>query len=340
MTRIFLLALCLQFSVFFLSGQEKTDSIKPITVKHSFFANVFTGFYYSLSDQAIPRTGFDFSTGLLGYRADWDDKATVTLIYDVTKTTNEIIVTDTSGNVLPATWFKGSDYTAFLKMAEIDFKPYKWLEISVGQMLNQQYLTFQDKFWGFRYVATTFQELYRFGSPADFGARVTYKMDKKLNVSAGAVNGEGPFRRQDNQGTIQFFGNVEWFPVKGFTIKAFADYLPVEGKDPRSAFSFFSGYKCDKWRLGAEYSRVENQANVTGNTWEGTSVYGAYKIAGQWQVLARWDNMLQTSAYKNAHYIIAGAEYEPYKGLYISLNGRFLSEGEIPWIFMNFGAKF
>lgn len=161
-----------------------------------------------------------------------------------------------------------------------------------------------------------------------------------MNVSVGAVNGEGPFRRQDNAATVQYFGNVEWFPVNGFSVKAFADYLPVENMAARSAISFFMGYKCDNWRLGAEYNRVENQSNIDGNTLEGTSVYGAYKVKEQWHILVRWDNLIKTSAYDDEHYIIAGGEYEPYKGLYISLNGRFLSEGEIPWIFMNFGAKF
>jgi hypothetical protein len=332
------------FLIFFIPvfsfSQENPDSSRQITIKHSFFANIYTGFYYSVSKEAIPRSGFDFSTGLLGYRADWDDKATVTLIYDVSKTTNEIIVTDSTGNILPVKYNKGSDYTAFLKMAEIDFKPRPWLEISVGQLLTQQFLTFQDKFWGFRYISTTFQELYRFGAPADFGARITYKLPGKLNVSAGAVNGEGPFRRQDNDATIQYFGNMEWFPVKNFSVKAFADYLPAKGKDPRSAISFFAGYKCEKWRLGAEYNRVENQSNIYGNTWEGTSVYWAYKIQEKWHLLARWDNLILTTVYKDQHYLIAGGEYEPYKGIYISLNGRFLSDGSIPWVFMNFGAKF
>jgi len=321
-------------------SQEKTDSIKPITVKHSFFANIYTGFYYSFSDNAVPKTGFDFSTGLLGYRADWGDKATVTLIYDVSKTTNEIIVTDTSGNTLQTTWYKGSDYTAFLKMAEIDFKPYSWLEISIGQLLNQQYLTFQDKFWGFRYISTTFQELYRFGNPADFGARITYKYKNALNFTIGAVNGEGPFRKQDNDATIQYLCNIEWFPIEGFTIKAFCDYLPVKDKSPRSAVSFFTGYKCNKWRLGIEYNRVENNLNIKSAFLEGTSVYGAYKIKEKWHLLVRWDNLTKTTVYENDNYIIAGAEFEPYKGLYVSLNGRYLTKGEIPWAFMNFGAKF
>ncbi|PKP17826.1 MAG: hypothetical protein CVU05_14795 [Bacteroidetes bacterium HGW-Bacteroidetes-21] len=339
MIRVYLLSFSflLGLSVF---AQEKTDSIKPLEIKHSFFANVYTGFYYSFSDKAVPRAGFDFSTGLLGYKADWGDKATVTLIYDVTKTTTDITVQDTANRPLTVNYFKGSDYTAFLKMAEIDFKPRKWLEISVGQLLNQQYLTYQDKFWGFRYVATTFQEFYRFGSPADFGTRVTLKLKDKLNFSLGAVNGEGPFRKQDNDATLQYFTNIGYMPVKGFIVKVFADYLPIDGRPARSAISFFTGYRCTDWRIGVEYNHVENNLYTIGNTLQGTSVYGAYKIADKWNILARHDYLIKTSTYEKAHYIIAGCEYEPYKGIYVALNGRFLSEGEVPWIYMNFGAKF
>ena len=65
----------------------------------------------------------------------------------------------------------------FLKMAQIDWKINDVLELNVGQLLNEQNLTLQDKFWAYRYVAVTFQEMYRFGMPADFGARIKFNIN-------------------------------------------------------------------------------------------------------------------------------------------------------------------
>lgn len=340
MKRITLIFFILFLSFKGIFSQVKTDSIPPLEIKSSFFANIFTGFYYSTNKNIKPKAGFEFSTGLIGYRADWGKKASATLIYDVTRTTSDIVVTDSNNTVHNVSLFKGSDYTAFLKMAQIDFRPYEWLEISAGQMLNQQYLTFQDKFWGFRYVATTFQELYRFGSPADFGLRITGKYKNKLNFTLGSVNGEGPFRKQDVDAGFQYFSNIEWMPFKGFTAKFYGDIFPINNKSTRGTLSFFTGYKSDNWRLGVELNHIENYGNVKGKSWDGVSTYGAYKISKGWHILLRHDYLIETATYKNEHYIIGGCEYEPYKNLFVSLNGRYLTAGEVPWVYFNLGAKF
>jgi len=318
----------------------QNDSIPPISIKSSFFGNIFTGFYYSPGDKYKPASGFELSTGLMGYKASWGDKASATLIYDVFRTTNNIEVRDTNKNLLDVSYTRGSDYTGFLKMAQIDFNLGKGFEFSIGQLLNQQYLTYQDRFWGFRYVATTFQEMYRFGAPADFGARLTYNHNNKLKLTLGSVNGDGPFRLQDKEGYMQYFTNIEWSPIKEYILKVFVDHSPVKNMPSRNAISLFTGYKTDNWRLGIEYNRVENHLNNSIFDLSGTSVYGAYKLKEGWHLLFRHDYIEKSMTTEKDNYIIAGCEHEPYKGLYVSLNGRFLSKTEISWIYFNFGARF
>lgn len=326
-----------------ISGQvlrAQTDTASTLEFRQSFFANIFTAFYYSPGEKAVPGKGFEFSTGLFGYKAQWGDRATGTLIYDVYRTTDNIHVVDSNNNPLAVSYFRGSDYTGFLKMAQIDFRVNSWLEFSAGQLLNQQYLTYQDRFWGFRYISTTFQELYRFGAPADFGARVTFTPLNTLNISVGTVNGNGPFRMQSDDGNLQHLTNIEWAPFKGYIIKLFADHAPVSGRPARNAISLFTGYKTTNWRLGFEANHVANHENKEENDLSGFSTYGALSVARGWNLLARHDYIIKSMALERAHYLIAGVEYEPYKGFYTSLNYRFLSKGDVSWIYASFGAKF
>ena len=306
----------------------------------SWFANIFTAFYYSPGNRVMPSKGFELSTGLIGYRAEWGKRARATIIYDVYRTTDNFVITDQSGDTLKASWFRGSDYTGFLKMAQVDFTVTSWLEISAGQLLNQQYLTYQDKFWGFRYISTTFQELYRFGSPADFGARVTIKPHRLLATSLNIVNGNGPFRMQSADGRLQYALNVEWSPAAGIIVKLFADHMAASGKPNRNAISFFTGYRTEKWRLGFEANMVKNHLFDESTDMSGVSSYGAVRIADGWHFLFRHDYIANSLALRRDHYVITGVEYEPYDGLFTSLNWRYLSEGNVSWLYASLGAKF
>lgn len=338
MKQIYLTAvaiLCFAYASF-----AKTDTIETDTFDHSLFGNIFTAFYYSPGERATPPKGFELSTGLLGYKASWGKKATATLIYDVFRTTDHIEVLDSNNNPLDVEYFRGSDYTGFLKMAQIDLKINQWLLFSVGQLLNQQYLTYQDRFWGFRYISTTFQERYRFGAPADFGARLTFQPHNNLNLSIGSVNGKGPFRVQSDDGNMQYFTNIEWTPFEGYIIKLFADIAPSNNYPSRSVVSFFTGYKTDLWRLGLELNLVENELHDNNNDLRGISMYGACKISDNWHLFARHDYIIKSIAFENEHYIITGIEYEPYKGFYTSINYRYLTQNETSWLFASFGARF
>lgn len=318
----------------------QTESTNSPEFKSSWFANIFTAFWYSPGNRSVPSKGFELSTGLLGYRAEWGDRARATIIYDVYRTTGDIVVTDQSADTLNASWFRGSDYTGFLKMAQIDFSINSWLELSVGQLLNQQYLTYQDRFWGFRYISTTFQELYRFGSPADFGARITFRPGSSLATSLNIVNGNGPFRVQGSDGKLQYAANIEWSPTASYILKLYADHMAAAGKPGRNAVSFFTGYKTDEWRLGFEANMVNNHLNNESLDMKGVSTYGAVRFAEGWHFLARHDYIVKSVSIEQAHYIITGLEYEPYKGLFTSLNWRYLTEGNVSWVYASFGAKF
>jgi hypothetical protein len=61
--------------------------------------------------------------------------------------------------------------------------------------------------------------------PADFGVQADYKAGEKLLLQFSVVNGEGPFRHQDKLSRFLYSGNIQYSPIKDFTLKL---YLGIE----------------------------------------------------------------------------------------------------------------
>lgn len=154
------------------------------------FGQIYTGFRYGIKDTYNPQAAFVFNQGIIGYYHQISDEVSGKIIYDVTRTTHFYEITDTAGNQLSYSYFEGSKYTAYLKMAEIKWDFHQLFSLRVGQLLSTQYLTFQDRFWGFRYIDVTQQEKFRLGMPADFGAQLDFSYKGKFLNQISVVNGE------------------------------------------------------------------------------------------------------------------------------------------------------
>ena len=323
--------------IFVLSANAQKDTINKKDVS-KFFAAIHTSFSHDFSENTSPQTVFSLNTALIGYSRIFSEKVDAVIIYDVTRTTN-LAFPDTIGIT---SYFEGSKYTAFLKMAQIRWKISPMFEFFMGQLLNEQYLTLQDKHWGRRYIATTFQEFYRFGMPADFGARLRFIPSEKLKISINAFNGEGPFRYQDNESGFLFAGNIEYHPHKNIILKAYADIqqAPSGFDQNRSALSAFAGFKNEKWIFGLEYNTVINNAYVSASDMSGLSFYGVYKFNEQWAVLSRVDFMTDYFGVENECNILGGMEYRPEKNLGFSINYRRNTWLNTSQIFLNAGLRF
>lgn len=336
--KLTILIITISFSVTYA---QDSDSTKAIKSTHKVFANIFTAGYYNFNTTK-PNAGFDVSTALIGYSFKKADILKFTLIYDVTRTTNGITVLDTAGNQLPVYYFEGSKYTAFLKMAELKWNFAENFSLATGQLLNQQYLTVQDKFWDHRYVITTMQELYRMASPADFGMRVEYKNKETFAFSLGAVNGNGPFRKQDTLSTIQYNTNFELYLIKNVLIKAFVSITPATfeiDNNLSTAFSGFVAYKQEKYKIGVEYSYTDNVA-FTPTIFSGVSAFAMYNVTPKWEIFGRYDYVDNSTVAKLNNTYVAGFQYEPQKNLFLSVNYRYWSSSEVSQIYLNVGAKF
>ena len=341
MKLIFSLFILLSVSFNIFSQNDSLQTKPEVNDKHTVFANIFTGAYYNFNT-IQPNAGFDLSTALLGYSYKKSNTLKFTLIYDVTRTTSGISVTDSTGNNYNVLYFEGSSYTAFLKMAEIKWQFSKKISLSAGQLLNEQYLTVTDKFWKHRYVLTTMQELYRMGYPADFGLRFEYKDEKTFALSLGAVNGDGPFRKQDDNAVIEYTTNLEIYYIKNLLIKAFVSLTPATfdvENNLKTVFSGFLAYKVDKYRIGTEYSYTNN-VNFNPLVYSGFSIFAMYDITNKFEVFGRYDYIDNSKVIRLNNTCVAGIQYEPEKNLFLSLNYRFWSALEMQQVYFNMGVKF
>ncbi len=330
------------FIVFFFcikSGMGQNDSIKPKSPV--VFGSIYPGFVSTFSSKDKPNYGFEMNTALVGFKTDFAGKATAILIYDVTKTTSDIVVRDSNNTAQSVSFFKGSDYTAFLKQAEINWRPKKNIELAFGQLLNEQYLTVQDKFWGYRYVAYTFQERYKFGNQADFGFRAAFVNDN-WRISTTISNGEGPLYKQDSDGRLMYALNAEYRPNKNFIFKVYGDIYPGDKID-RRCLSAFMAYGTDKYRIGVEVCAVENDKWNEKYDYLGYSGFFSYKVAEKWNLFVREDFLDKSYLYSNKTSIsFAGVQYEPVKNFNIALNYRLIKDKSTEYhqIALNVGIKF
>ncbi len=325
---------------------QNTFQVATKDKKSYVFGQIYTDFYFCTKDTYKPRAAFQFNQGIIAYKHTFSEKLSGLIMFDVTRTTHFYEITDTAGNQLDYKYFEGSKYTAYLKMAEIKWTINDYLIFRVGQLLNTQYLTFQDRFWGYRYVDVTMQEKFRMGMPADFGAQLDFKYKDKFLNQFSVVNGEGPFRYQDMNGKFLYSDNIQFYPTDKITLKLYADYSPSPdtgiNKTFKSVASAFAGYKTSKFRIGAEYSYVFNYTYTEDVDYSGISVYGSVVLNDKFQLLARYDHldMKLREETKHLDYYIAGFQYEPVSKFTTSLNFRYYSVESLPFVYASFGLKF
>jgi hypothetical protein len=329
----------------FLYSQNSAQEISKEKSSYG-FGQIYTGFHYGFKDTYKPQTAFEFNQGILGYFNQISEKVSGKIMLDVTRTTNFTSITDSAGNPMTYEYFEGSKYTAYLKMAEIKWDINEYFTFRVGQLLSTQYLTFQDKFWGYRYVDVTYQEKFRLGMPADFGAQVDFTYKNKLINQFSIVNGEGPFRYQDKNSRFIFSNNIQYYPTEKITLKLYLDYGASpdtgENKNSKSVISGFAGYKTEKFRVGGEYTYIYNFGFDNNTDYYGFSIYGSVVLNKYFQALGRYDHLDMKTPEENSKldYYIIGCQYEPVKNFGTSINFRYYSVDALPFIYANFGLKF
>ena len=102
--------------------------------------NTKWNFNKDFSNDALKKNAFEIKRAYFGYEYKISEKISSKVTFDVGKNNS------------------GSDYTAFLKIAQLDWKVKNNFKLSLGMIGNKQF-KYQDSIWGYRYMYKTFQDL-------------------------------------------------------------------------------------------------------------------------------------------------------------------------------------
>lgn len=297
---------------------------------------VFGNFDYNATHNAKKTYGFWFGRAHFGYQYQFSEKLSGKIIIDAGRptTVGQLTVTSSSGDTLNVsnTSKEGSYYTMTLKFASLEWKINNAITLQAGSILQNHYMT-QERFWGYRYLAPTFQDKY-YGMPSgDLGIIGYFRINEIVGFDMALTNGEGFRFDQDEYGDVKIAGGVDFNPIKGLQTRLYTDYTksdnPLKPAE-QQLFSIFAGYKFDnKFRIGAEYNYRKNHLNIKNHNLYGLSVYSSAWVAKNVELFCRFDQLQSNtisgdaqswyySGIGNAY--IAGIHYNPVKGVNISLN--------------------
>jgi len=323
--KLFLSILTILSISFELFAQEETVTENEFKPNGRAFVKVFWNYNYNFTKDAEQRNAFALQRAYLGYKYNFSENISTKITLDGARTSD------------------ASDFTVFLKIAQLDWKIAKPVKLSLGMIGTQQFDT-QEKFWGYRYLFKSFQDEFKLGSSADLGINTEISIVENLTANLFVFNGEGYTSAQDMNGRMKAGGNIIYTPVKGLIIKGYYDIyggkMQINDSISRDTvsvqtLSFFAGYKTDKFRVGGEidYQMDGEKYNQQAADHDiiGMAVYGAYVINKKFEVFANWfkyqsnkvGNTTETWNNKqDGNIIIGGIQYSPAKGVKLAANYR------------------
>ncbi len=293
MKKVFLAAGILILTGFSLRSQNVELRGKPV-------AEIFTDFHYSLAGFPIP-TGFSLNRAYFGY--------------------NYIANEDFSANIklnigTPDDLAQGSEARryAFFREASISYSKNK-LKLTLG-MTTTGLFDYQQKFWGKRYVANTYQSINSYGFVADLGLVADYKFSDIVEADVSFMNGEGYSNIQlDND--IKSSVGITVTPVKELAFRAYGDIIKTQGLWQATMVGF-AGFKNEKVTIGGEISYKSNLDLIEGHNAWGLSGTGAVSLTKKIEFFTRYDysssatvpgDATQWNISKDGSFLITGFQY-------------------------------
>ena len=268
---------------------------------------VFSNFHTGFGDNADD-LGFELERSYLGYQQEIGKGLSVKAVMDIGKSSNV------------------DDYQriAYIKNALIQWKSGSFT--LNGGLISTTQFNFQEKFWGYRYIMKSFQDMYKFGSSADLGLSAAYKITDWLSADAIIVNGEGYKKIQKKNGLNYGLG-VTISPIKNLQIRLYGGLNEnvEEGKKDIINAAAFIGYKCKAFSLGAEYNYLKNSGYNDGDDLYGFSAYASVKVAKSTDIYARLDDLNSKDDFNIANdesAAILGAQFKVGKNVKIAPNFR------------------
>lgn len=288
---------CISFTI---QAQEKNSKGKAII---QVFGNFHTGFGHDNDDR-----GFELDRSYLGYQYNLGKGLEIKGVMDVGQ----------SDDV--------NDYhrIAYIKNAQISWKTGK-LTLNGGLISTTQF-NMQEKFWRYRYIMKSFQDLYKFGSSADLGISASYQLADWITADVLIANGEGYKKIQKKDGLLYGLG-ATLTPVKGWFFRVYygLNEGTGDGMENKQNLATFIGYKRNNFSIGAEYNLYQNDGNKKDADLYGFSIYGSARLNTTTDVYLRYDNLSSKDNWneaKDQEALIAGLQFQLGKYVKIAPNFR------------------
>jgi hypothetical protein len=247
-----------------ICSQTAENTGKPV-------AEIFTDFHYNFNDTA-KTTGFGLNRAHLGYNFFTGDNFSALIIVNVGSPD------DLPVGSIPKRY-------AFFREASIAYSGEK-LTITFG-IASTRIFDFQQRFWGKRYLGAEFQALYGYGSVADLGVVMDYKINDILKVDLSLLNGEGYTNIQIDNSLKTAFGLTITTPNQ-LAIRLYGDIMRPGGVW-QSTLITFVGFKNDLISFGAEASYKSNLDLTEGHHVWGISATGSFFLNEKSEIFGRYD---------------------------------------------------
>lgn len=274
--------------------QSKTEPIMQI------FGNFHTGFGDMSSD-----IGFDLERAYLGALHHLSDGLTIKGVIDMGR----------SADV--------ADYhrIAYIKNAMISWGTGDFT--FNGGLIPTTKFSVQEKFWGFRHVMKSFQDLYKFGSSADLGLSASWNPNEWLSADVIVVNGEGYKKIQSNAGFNYGIGATIAL-LKGLQIRIYGGINQKAGTNNQDLLNLaaFMGYKIKNLALGAEYNYIQTGLKTSSSAKEGLSAYVSFALSQNVKTFARFDQLNTENIEQDESTAIVGAEFKIKEKIKLAPNFR------------------
>lgn len=280
----------------------RTESVKGEAIVQVF------GNFNTTIDAETPGSGFELERAYLGYEYQLDENLTIKGVMDIGKSTDV------------------SDYhrIAYVKNAMISWK--KGNFTLNGGLISTTQFNFQEKFWGYRYILKSFQDLYKFGNSADLGLSASYKITDWISADAIVVNGEG-YKKVQKANGLNYGMGLTLTPLEGFQVRLYSGLNQAADKNQEDIVNIaaFAGYKTDRFTIGAEYNHMLNASYTDGADMSGYSAFASMNLDKGISVYARFDQVSSKDNWniaKDQQAAIAGAQFKLGKYVKIAPNFR------------------
>jgi hypothetical protein len=234
-------------------------------------SEIFTDFHLNLNDTS-KTTGFGLNRAYVGFSLIPDNHFSSTIMINI----------GTPEDLAPGS--EPRRYT-YIREASICYSTER-LKLNFG-ITGTRLFNFQQKFWGKRYVANTYQSLNGYGFVADLGIAVDYQISDIVRVDVTVMNGEGYSNIQlDN--SIRTAAGLTITPASYLALRFYGDVTRVKSLW-QPMFLAFAGFKNDKLTLGAEVTYKSNLDLIRGHHAWGLSGTGAISLSEKTEAFARYD---------------------------------------------------